>query len=59
MMRYMHSLERKDLALDQAMIPAGSCTMKLNAAAINAITWPEFANCTRFARRNRLKVISR
>jgi glycine dehydrogenase len=40
----MHSLERKDLALNQAMIPLGSCTMKLNAAAeMIPITWPEFS----------------
>jgi glycine dehydrogenase len=45
MMRYMRRLSDRDLALDRAMIPLGSCTMKLNAAAeMAAITWPEFAN---------------
>jgi glycine dehydrogenase len=44
MMRYLRSLSDKDIALDRSMIPLGSCTMKLNAAAeMEPITWPEFA----------------
>ncbi|HIW47496.1 MAG TPA: aminomethyl-transferring glycine dehydrogenase [Candidatus Yaniella excrementigallinarum] len=44
MMRYCRRLADRDLALDRTMIPLGSCTMKLNAAAeMEAITWPEFA----------------
>jgi glycine dehydrogenase len=44
MMRYIRSLERKDLGLDTSMIPLGSCTMKLNAASeMLPITWPEFS----------------
>ena len=43
MMRYMRRLADRDLALDRAMIPLGSCTMKLNAAAeMMPISWPEF-----------------
>ncbi|MDG2443498.1 MAG: aminomethyl-transferring glycine dehydrogenase, partial [Luminiphilus sp.] len=50
MMRYMRRLADRDLALDRAMIPLGSCTMKLNAAAeMLPITWPEFANIHPFA----------
>ena len=50
MMRYMRRLSDRDLALDRAMIPLGSCTMKLNAAAeMAAITWPEFSNLHPFA----------
>ena len=50
MMRYMRRLADRDLALDRAMIPLGSCTMKLNAAAeMMAITWREFANIHPFA----------
>ncbi len=44
MMRYMRRLADRDLALDRAMIPLGSCTMKLNAAAeMIPLSWPEFA----------------
>jgi glycine dehydrogenase len=50
MMRYIRSLERKDLGLDSAMIPLGSCTMKLNAAAeMMPVGWPEFARLHPFA----------
>ena len=50
MMRYLRSLSDKDIALDRSMIPLGSCTMKLNAAAeMEPITWPEFARQHPFA----------
>jgi glycine dehydrogenase len=44
MMRYIKSLERKDVGLDTSMIPLGSCTMKLNAASeMIPVSWPEFS----------------
>lgn len=44
MMRYLNRLANRDLSLASSMIPLGSCTMKLNAAAeLMPITWPEFA----------------
>jgi len=44
MMRYIKKLENRDLALNTAMIPLGSCTMKLNAATqMIPLSWPEFA----------------
>jgi glycine dehydrogenase len=44
LLRYIHRLQSRDLSLVHAMIPLGSCTMKLNAAAeMLPITWPEFA----------------
>jgi len=43
-LRYLHRLEIKDLSLNTAMIPLGSCTMKLNAAAeMIPVSWPEFS----------------
>lgn len=50
MMRYLRRMADMDLALDRAMIPLGSCTMKLNAAAEMApVSWPEFADIHPFA----------
>jgi len=50
MTRYMRRLADRDLALDRAMIPLGSCTMKLNATAeMMPLSWPEFADIHPFA----------
>ncbi|MCW5908999.1 MAG: aminomethyl-transferring glycine dehydrogenase [Chitinophagales bacterium] len=52
LMRYIKSLENKDLSLTTSMIPLGSCTMKLNAAAeLEPVSWAEFANIHPFAPR--------
>ena len=50
MMRYMRRLADRDLALDRAMIPLGSCTMKLNSAAeMMPVSWREFSRLHPFA----------
>ncbi|HEY3958418.1 MAG TPA: aminomethyl-transferring glycine dehydrogenase [Streptosporangiaceae bacterium] len=50
MLRYLRRLVNFDIALDRSMIPLGSCTMKLNAAAeMEPISWPEFASLHPFA----------
>jgi glycine dehydrogenase len=52
LLRYMRKLSDRDLALDRAMIPLGSCTMKLNATSeMIPLTWPAFANLHPFAPR--------
>ena len=56
MLRYLKRLEDRDLSLTSAMIPLGSCTMKLNATAeMAAITWPEFGALHPFAPRAQAK----
>ena len=50
MLRYIHTLETKDLSLNTSMIPLGSCSMKLNSTTeMTAVTWPEFSNIHPFA----------
>ena len=50
MLRYMRTLESRDLSLTHSMIPLGSCTMKLNATAeMIPVTWPEFGKLHPFA----------
>ncbi len=50
MLRYIRSLEAKDLSLCHSMIPLGSCTMKLNASSeMDPVSWPEFSNLHPFA----------
>ncbi|MGB9114381.1 aminomethyl-transferring glycine dehydrogenase [Bradyrhizobium sp.] len=52
LLRYMRKLSDRDLALDRAMIPLGSCTMKLNATSeMIPLTWPEFGDLHPFAPR--------
>jgi glycine dehydrogenase len=50
MLRYIHTLESRDLSLNFSMIPLGSCTMKLNATTeMVGVTWPEFGGIHPFA----------
>ena len=56
MLRYIHRLQTKDLSLVNAMIPLGSCTMKLNATAeMVPVTWREFGELHPFAPREQAK----
>ena len=56
MLRYMRKLGDRDLALDRAMIPLGSCTMKLNATSeMIPLTWPDFATLHPFAPREQAR----
>jgi len=56
MLRYMRKLADRDLALDRAMIPLGSCTMKLNATTeMIPLTWREFCTLHPFAPREQVR----
>ena len=56
MLRYLKSLENKDLSLAHSMIALGSCTMKLNATSeMIPVTWAEFANIHPFAPKNQVE----
>ena len=60
MLRYLRRLADKDLALDRAMIPLGSCTMKLNATSeMIPVTWPEFGALHPFAPADQARRLSR
>ena len=60
LLRYMRKLSDRDLALDRAMIPLGSCTMKLNATSeMIPLTWPEFGALHPFAPRRAGRGLSR
>jgi glycine dehydrogenase len=57
MLRYLKSLQNKDLALDHSMISLGSCTMKLNATSeMIPVTWPEFGGIHPFAPRDQARL---
>ena len=49
-LRYIHTLESKDLSLNTSMIPLGSCTMKLNSTTeMESVTWNEYSNIHPFS----------